>query len=249
MTNRAALVAQLAALLADGRSAPLTDRLAVAARQLLQVDGLSLTLQAASRNRVTLAVTDQIAAELEQLQDVLSQGPCWSADQTGEPQRADLSEVDDERWPQFQAAARTAVGPRSVFALPMQPGRQVLGVISAHLANGTDLPTGLEDALFLADTIGAALLTDPQQHHPYGQAGSWNQPDPGASGHRDAHRPATPSCRRCVGHPAGPRLRPQHEFGGHRRSGHRPLTVLRPRCPLNTAANLRQRAGCPGPSK
>jgi hypothetical protein len=173
MTNRAALVAQLAALLADGRSAPLTDRLAVAARQLLQVDGLSLTLQAASRNRVTLAVTDQIAAELEQLQDVLSQGPCWSADQTGEPQRADLSEVDDERWPQFQAAARTAVGPRSVFALPMQPGPQVLGVISAHLANGTDLPTGLEDALFLADTIGAALLTDPQQHHPYGQAGSW----------------------------------------------------------------------------
>ena len=173
--DKAALLDRLARLLADGSAhRPLTERLAYASRDLLDVDGVSITIEAATPNRVTLAVTDQISAELEQLQDVLQEGPCWDAYLSGQPQRTDLAEEDDVRWSEFGPAARAAVGPRRVFGLPMAPQGQVFGVVSVHLPRSVELPTGLDTALFLADVIGAALLADPQQNDAYGQAGAWS---------------------------------------------------------------------------
>ena len=175
MADKATLLRQLAVLLADGvPRLSLAARLAQAGVALLEVDGASITVEAATPNRVTLASTDQIAAELEQLQDVLSQGPCWDAYLSGSPQTTNLSPEQDRLWPQFGPAAREAVGLRTVFGLPMIPQGQTLGVLSVHLAGAADLPIGLEDSQFLADTIGAALLLDPQQHDPYGQAGPWS---------------------------------------------------------------------------
>ena len=142
---------------------------------MLHVAGVSITIEAATPNRVTLAVTDQISAELEQLQDVLQQGPCWDAYVFGAAQTTGLTESDDARWPQFCPAARSAVGPRTVFGLPMRPQGQVLGVISVHQpARDRELSGGLEAALFLADAIGAALLLDPHQYDPHGRFGPWS---------------------------------------------------------------------------
>ncbi len=175
MTDKTGILNRLTVLVASGpRTLPLAERLAVACREMLEVRGVSLTIEVATPNRVTLAATDQVAAELEQLQDVVEEGPCWDAYLTGSPQATNLTALDDERWPQFTPAARHAVGPRAVFALPMRPDEQVLGVLSAHLHQSSELPIGLESALFLADTVGAALLSDPQQHDPHGFAGPWS---------------------------------------------------------------------------
>jgi hypothetical protein len=174
MVDKTVLLNRFARLVAGSPSRPLPERLAEACRDILDVEGVSITLEAATPNRVTLAAIDQISTELEELQDVLQQGPCFDAYMTGAPQVTDLGEGADRRWPEFGPAARAAVGPRTVFGLPMQPERQVLGVISVHLKGSLELPVGLETALFMADTVGAALLLDPHQHDPYGHAGPWS---------------------------------------------------------------------------
>ena len=175
MTDKVAILGRLTLLVAARhRNLPLAVRLAMACREILQVTGVSLTVEVTTPNRVTLAATDQVAAELEDLQDVLEEGPGWDAYATGSPQLTNLLELDDDRWPRFCPAARQAVGPRAVSGLPMRPEQETLGVLGAHLPVSPDLPTGLEDALFLADTVGAALLLDPQQHDQHGMAGPWS---------------------------------------------------------------------------
>ena len=175
MTDRAAMLSRLARLLATGQPGlPLAHRLAGACATMLEVAGASITIEAATPNRITLAATDQISVELEGLQDVLAQGPCWDAYLTGEAQRTDLSPADDRRWPEFCPAARQAVGPRTIYGLPMSPQQDVLGVLSVHLPGVVQLPGGLEAALFLADAVGAALLLDPQQHDTPDQGGPWS---------------------------------------------------------------------------
>jgi len=176
VTDRSVILAQLAKLVAvRARDAPLAMRLAIATREILAVDGVSITLEAATPNRVTLSATDPVATRLEQLQDVLSEGPGWDAYLTGSAQMTDLSdEAADSRWPQFTEAARAAVGRRMVYGLPMCPDDQVLGVIGLHAAGAMELSGGIESALFLADTIGAALMLDPQAHGEHGEAGPWS---------------------------------------------------------------------------
>src|ERR1700712_6011646 len=116
VADKATLLRQLAGLLATGPpGVSLAARLAQACVTLLEVDGASITLEAAPPNRVTLAATDQIAAELEQLQDVLGQGPCWDAYLSGAAQTTDLTPEHDRLWPQFGPAAREAVGPRTIY--------------------------------------------------------------------------------------------------------------------------------------
>ena len=175
MTDRSALVAELVRLVAvPPVERPLAVRLADATRTLLRVDGVSITVAAASPNRVTLAATDPVSTRLEQLQDVLSEGPCWDADLTGAPQRADLADHGDSRWPEFGPAAREIAGGRTVYGLPMRPQSRVLGVLSVHLGEPGDLPRGLEAGLFVADAVGAALLLDPEGTDISGGAGPWS---------------------------------------------------------------------------
>lgn len=170
---KAVMLVQLARLVAVGaRDQPLAFRLGQACREILGVAGASVTVASATPNRVTLCVTDQISARLEELQDVLSQGPCWDAYLTGSAQMTDLGAEDDRRWPEFGPAARESVGRRIVYGLPMRPGEDVLGVLSVHLDHG-ELPLGVEAALFLADTVGAALLLDPQVRSGTTEAGPW----------------------------------------------------------------------------
>jgi len=166
------MLARLATLVADGAAErPLTVRLALAGRELLRADGASISVDSTTPNRVMLAATDQVAQILEELQDVLCQGPSWDAFLSGQPQYSDLRNLAETRWPEFEHAAREAVGERMVVGLPMHPDHEVIGVLSVHLsaaysANDWDI------ALFVANTVGAALLADPEATKE--QGGSWS---------------------------------------------------------------------------
>jgi hypothetical protein len=162
VTDRAALLAQWAQEIASSLPAqPLPLRLCLACARLLGADGGAITLAYTQSERVTLCVTDEVAAQLEDLQEVLGQGPGPDAYQSGLAVAAELaSPAAVGQWPMFAAAARAAAGDGAVYALPIRPEGPVLGVLTLHQGTPRPLRCDTAEAQFLADALGAALLQD-----------------------------------------------------------------------------------------
>jgi len=136
-------------------------RLGSACQELLGADGTSITIDSAATYRVTLTATDPMAARLEDLQDVLGQGPCHQAYEAAEPVTVELGSDTDERWPEFSRSAVAAVGPLTVRCFPIRPAGRPIGVLSSYVTDGRDLAADLVTAQFLADALGVTLLREP----------------------------------------------------------------------------------------
>ena len=157
--DRTTLLARLARQIAEyGPEQPLETRLCRAYLAIVGGDGAAITLSYTEPSRVTLCTTDDVAARLEDLQDVLGEGPGPTAYDDEAAMTTDLR-ADRGRWPLFTDAAREVPGVRTVYAVPMRPGQHTIGVLTVH-QNAGDLPDG-DRAQFLADAIGAALMKDP----------------------------------------------------------------------------------------
>lgn len=160
VSTRAAILARLARLtLRDVPRRRLPVSLCAASRSILGADGASLTVQNGAASRTTLFSTDAVATRLDDLQDVLGEGPCRDAFRLGRPVRARLG-VEPSRWPEFDRAAVEAVGPVMLHSFPMRPSGVTFGVLSVYVAGDHGLPESVESAQFLADTVGVALLGD-----------------------------------------------------------------------------------------
>jgi hypothetical protein len=108
--DRSDLLAQLArALAGTGTGEPLEERLCLAYLSILGGIGAALTLVCTGPERITMCATDEISARLEDLQDVLGEGPGSQAYQSGELVVTDLK-TGEGRWPLFTDAARRMVG-------------------------------------------------------------------------------------------------------------------------------------------
>lgn len=174
MGDRADLLARLATAVATAPpSESLTWRLCEAARTLLGADGASITLDNTSSNRITLAATDEVASKLENLHDVLGEGPATEAYLTGQPVVVELA-TDSAAWPVFVESALRQTGAAAVFALPMRAGPTVLGVLTLYRATPGGLKEPLESARFLADALAAALLQDSEATGEGSEGGSWS---------------------------------------------------------------------------
>lgn len=161
MTAKAAILAQLVRVVAStGSDQPLPVRLCQASSAILGADGAAVTLCYTESTRLTVCATDEIAATLEDLQDVLSEGPGPDAYSTGRMVRAALGERASRRWPAFTAAAQAEVGSAAISAIPIQPGIDVLGVLTLYQLPARPLAKEQAVAQFVADTLGAALLRD-----------------------------------------------------------------------------------------
>jgi hypothetical protein len=162
VTDRSAILAQLARLAAaNADRRHLADRLCEAARVILGADGVWITVQDASAQHLPLSATDDTASAMEDLQDVLGEGPCRAAFRDGTPVTAVVRDETDARWPEFSRAAWQRVGPLTIHAFPIRPGDESFGVLAIYLRPGTVWAESVETAQFLADTIGAALLQEP----------------------------------------------------------------------------------------
>lgn len=162
MQTHAAILSSLAqAMSHQDASQSLACRLCACAVTILGADGAAITLAYTSRERVTLCSTDDVSARLEDLQEVLGEGPGHAAFDTSEQQVFDLGSRVDERWPQFSASAHQSLGPLRMVALPLRPDHEVLGVLTCHLEAGRPLALEDEAAQFLSDAVGAALMRDP----------------------------------------------------------------------------------------
>jgi hypothetical protein len=156
--DRATLLTRLARLIGDNSdSQPLETRLCRAYLSILGGDGAAITFSYTSPDRVTLCATDDLARRLEDLQDVLGEGPGATAYRTGLLTVADLG-AGPGPWPLFADEARKVAGAKLLYAVPMRPGHAVIGVLTVHQETA-DLPDR-DQAQFLADAIGAALMKD-----------------------------------------------------------------------------------------
>lgn len=160
MTAKAEVLAQLVrVVVGEGSDQPLPMRLCQASSVILGADGAAVTLCYTESTRLTVCATDQVAARLEDLQDVLGEGPGPDAYLTGRMVRASVGE-QSRRWPAFAAAAHAEVGPVAISAIPIQPGIDVLGVLTLYQLPARPLTKDPTLAQFVADTLGAALLRD-----------------------------------------------------------------------------------------
>jgi hypothetical protein len=160
----------LLALARDGvDDRALAMRICRACADGLDVDGAAISLQTASVARQTLAVTDETAELLEDLQFTLNEGACMEAASTGRPVLvADLyCSAEVARWPVFAAAVLERSAVRAVFALPLQWGAVNLGVLDLYrLQPGMLNDEQLRDVMMTADTAALMMLglrTDPDQ--------------------------------------------------------------------------------------
>lgn len=168
------LLARLASAVASApESESFTWRLCEATRRLLGADGASLTVDNASPNRITLCATDEVAAQLENLHDVLGEGPATSAYLTGEPVVVTLAQAA-ERWPVFAEEATRQTDARQLYALPTRQGSAVQGVLTLYRRTPGPLTEDQAGAQFLADALAAALLHDSEALSDLGPGGSWS---------------------------------------------------------------------------
>jgi hypothetical protein len=63
----------------------------------------------------------------------------------------------------------------TIYALPMRPGPNVLGVLTLLRRGSGTLTEELPIARFLSDAVGAALMRDPLSGADFGRGGPWSQ--------------------------------------------------------------------------
>jgi hypothetical protein len=111
----------------------------------------------------TVAASDMVSRQLDELQFTLGEGPCIDAYALRRPVlEPDLSGHGSGRWPGYAAAAQDK-GVRAVFAFPLQIGTARAGAMDVHRSEpGTLTQKALSRALTFAE-IAMRLLLDSQR--------------------------------------------------------------------------------------
>jgi hypothetical protein len=160
--------------LADLRAAiagePITDELSVGtARDLhrlcrsvvtvLPASGAAVSLMSEGRQLGIVAVDAAASAEIEELQFLLGEGPCWDAfDSRFHVLAPDLLAPGFTRWPGYSAGA-VERGVLGAFAFPLQIGAALLGVLDIYRARTGPLSgEELANSLAFAEIATRTLL-------------------------------------------------------------------------------------------
>jgi ANTAR domain/GAF domain len=171
--GKAQILAALARRIAAGnRQQSLPERLADACQHILGVDGAAITLENTSIDHITLWTTTDAAARLDDLEEVTGEGPGLHAFRTGTAVSIRIVS-GGTRWPHFVAAARDLVGEATIHALPIRSDNDVIGVLGLYQMGTEAAAPRLDQAQFLADAIGAALLLDTPDPDQQPGTGPW----------------------------------------------------------------------------
>lgn len=139
--------------------APLPERLCLACVAVMGADGGAITADYTGRDRVTLFATDWVAGRLEDLQEVVGEGPGWDAHDGDDAVSCGLAETTS--WPTFVPAALQELGSVSVSAAPIRAGAAQVGVLTLYWATAPTSAPDLAAVQFLADVVGAAFYRAP----------------------------------------------------------------------------------------
>ena len=158
--NASELLGLLARALADNDAdMAMPSRLCRACVELLGAQSGALTLSGISDERLTVSTSDGVSARIGDLEEMLGEGPgrlAFTED------RIVVTQIDHDRpadaaFPLFSNLAGSISGPATSYALPMRVAGRVVGVLSLYV-EGDHLARELDDAQFLADAVGMALL-------------------------------------------------------------------------------------------
>jgi hypothetical protein len=158
---RGQLLSDLAATLATlSKDQPQTWRLGEAIRQLLEADGVAITMGYLSDSHTTVFASDQVARDLEGLQEIAGEGPGYEAARTERMVTARLDGDADQRWPMLAHAVEERHGPVTVHAVPLHADGTLSGVATIYTHEPRPLSQDPARVAFLANAVGAALLVD-----------------------------------------------------------------------------------------
>ena len=156
--------------------APLSLRMCQACLGILGVDGGALTLAYGDPERVTLCTTDEWSAQLEDLQEVIGEGPSYEAYQERTIQVLVVDGISDPRWPLLSDGVKQAMNGCAIYAIPIKPGPQTMGVATFYQHQPSPLLLEVESCQLLIDSVGVALVKDPDvlDDDRYAKADTWN---------------------------------------------------------------------------
>lgn len=165
-TEQQRALAKFATLLASvNHEESLSARLCEASRLMLDADGASITLDYEGSNRLMIHATDELSASLDDLHDVLGEGPSFEAAHTGEIVVVRVGDDEEERWALFADRLSATGFNGTLLSVPMRAELTTLGVLSLHRF-GPEKEVDLVSARFLGATVGTALLQDPRVDAP-----------------------------------------------------------------------------------
>lgn len=157
------LLSEFTRTLARQPSEELPQRLCCAFAEVVGADGAAISVGGSVGTRRLVAVTDRQTERIEDLQDLVGEGPSIRALRGDGPSILDGQSDTTTAWPKLVTVLlehSTGHERPSLYAFPMQPQRAVLGVLTAHRADHAGLSVGLEAAQALANAIGVAVLGD-----------------------------------------------------------------------------------------
>jgi hypothetical protein len=161
--DRAELVLRLSRAVAE--APPTRSRVAClceAARDLVRADGAAIALRNFAPIRARLCATGEVASDLEDLQDVLGEGPGQDALIVGQPVETALGPDAEARWPLFAPAAQQILGgPAVLCSLPMRVDGDVIGTLTVFQLAVASLDEPVDCAQVVAEAVTATLLRDP----------------------------------------------------------------------------------------
>jgi hypothetical protein len=164
------------AIAAESVESPLSLRMCQACVGILGMDGGSLTLAYADEQRVTLCATDEWSAQLEDLQEVIGEGPSYDAYRDRTIQTLVVDGGVGLRWPLLSDGIKLGLGRCAVYAIPIKPGPETMGVATFYQRDPSDLSIAADEAQLLIDAVGVALVKDPDilDDDSMAKAESWN---------------------------------------------------------------------------
>ncbi|WP_203667041.1 hypothetical protein [Cellulomonas pakistanensis] len=151
---------------------PAAERVCRAVADLLGADGAALTCAPADPTRYTACATDEVAARLAEVEDLVGDGPAVRAVRHGRsvgtvlgpgaPGRsADLPPDVPEVPPVFAVLAGEVLDPGATVAVrswPVRDGGQVIAALTVHGPVGCATPEAQADGQVLADALAPAVV-------------------------------------------------------------------------------------------
>jgi hypothetical protein len=144
--------------------APLPERLCAAYTRLVGAEGGSVSLDFAATDRVVVCATDDRCARIEDAQDVLREGPSLDAFQRGVAVTGLSAKEQRKRWPLLDELVEMNFPQTSLHAFPITPDTVVVGAVLVYRTGERQLAMETEQAQFLANAVGIALLGELDTH-------------------------------------------------------------------------------------
>jgi GAF domain-containing protein len=154
----AAVFARMSGLLLSGETVATALSLitSLAKEAFEDSGGAGVTLLDEDGARVSAAATDEVVEQADRLQYELGQGPCLTAWARGIVVRVD-DVAEDERWPEWSAAASRSTSIRAVLSAPMIAGGESLGAMKVY-SYGPNAYGPREESLLARFAAPAAVL-------------------------------------------------------------------------------------------